>query len=80
MSQVPSVQMEKEIMLSLNHPFIARTGGSSQDANHLYLTVELCPGGDLLSHLHRQKKRRFEENDARFYVACIAMVGTRRRD
>ncbi|KAJ1470617.1 kinase-like domain-containing protein [Baffinella frigidus] len=61
LKQVPSVQIEKEVMMHLNHPFIARSGGATQDANMLYLTVELGAGGDMLSHLHRQPKRRLEE-------------------
>jgi len=40
------MQLEKEIMMLLNHPFIARCGSAFQDATRLHLIVEL---GDTLN-------------------------------
>ncbi len=47
--QVKSILREKNIMNSLNHPFLLRMVSSFQDEHRLYLVLQLVPGGELYS-------------------------------
>lgn len=63
---------EKEILSSLDHPFILPLISSFQDENNLYLLISLIQGGELFNVIHGNPRRRCLPNDeAKFYGACI---------
>mmetsp|Transcript_16827 Transcript_16827/g.54777 ORF Transcript_16827/g.54777 Transcript_16827/m.54777 type:complete len:382 (-) Transcript_16827:97-1242(-) len=57
---------ERNVLRSLQHPFVAAYFGSCQDSGYVYLALEFLQGGELFSYL---KGRRCSEDQARFYVA-----------
>ena len=59
---------ERNIMASLNSPFIIRLFNSFQDDYRLYMVTSLLPGGELESIL---PERGLSENSAKFYAAGI---------
>lgn len=70
-SQVKSVLREKEILSTLNHPFILRQVSTFQDENYLYILLDLIQGGELYSIIESKNGVGLEMNHARFYSACI---------
>lgn len=64
--------LERQVLMSLNHPFILNLHYSFQTTKHLYLIVEHINGGDLFYHL--KKKGNFQEKEARFYGAQIILA------
>jgi len=60
---------EKTIMATLNHPFITKFHGATQDEKYLYFLTEFLVGGEVYSLL--KKKKRFEEKQVQFYSACV---------
>lgn len=67
--QVMSVMREKNIMQSLNHPFLLHMASSFQDQHRLYLVLQLIPGGELYSLV--AGTNGLPRDHARFYAACI---------
>ena len=66
--QVKSIKREKDIMSSLEHPFILGLVSSFQDENSLYLLLELVQGGELFSVV---PNKGLPEKSAQFYCACV---------
>ena len=69
--QVKSVLREKSIMQSMNHPFLLHMASSFQDENHLYLVLQLIPGGELYSLVTGGDTKGVPREHARFYAACV---------
>jgi len=69
--QVGSVAQEKNIMASLDHPFVIKLVGSFTDKQHLYMVLELVQGGELFSVIHTEEMDGVPNGNARFYSACI---------
>ena len=67
--QVAHVMSEREVMSKCNHPFLLRMAASYQDADALYMLIELVPGGELFSLLRQQSY--FQEPVAAFYAAIV---------
>ena len=65
--QVEHVQNEKEILMTLEHPFIVNLLYNFQSSANLYMVMDYVPGGELFSHLRRMGK--FSLPMTRFY-AC----------
>ena len=59
---------ERNVMSSLNSPFVMRLYNAFQDEYRLYMVTSLLPGGELESTL---PKNGFSESTARFYAAGI---------
>ena len=53
---VTSINLERELLCRLNHPFICNICYAFQDTENLYLILELSNGGDLRYHLFRGEK------------------------
>ena len=70
--QIENVKLEKEILLACNHPFLAGMEYVFQNDTRLYFVIEFLRGGELYKHF--LKKRRFEEDEAKFYATQIAMA------
>eukprot|EP01017_Pseudomicrothorax_dubius_P041736 TRINITY_DN670_c0_g1_i2.p1 TRINITY_DN670_c0_g1~~TRINITY_DN670_c0_g1_i2.p1 ORF type:complete len:380 (-),score=79.38 TRINITY_DN670_c0_g1_i2:31-1170(-) len=66
---VSSVINEKQLLSSLRHPFIVNMTYAFQDRDNVYLVMDLMTGGDLRFHLCKQ--RRFNEQQTKFFVACM---------
>jgi len=69
--QVKGVLREKQIMASLEHPFILPMVGSFQDENFLYLLLPFGQGGELFNVIHTDARDGLDNNSSRFYAACI---------
>ncbi|CAG9323466.1 unnamed protein product [Blepharisma stoltei] len=71
-NQIQHTRTERWILENIKHPYIVKLYYAFQNSQKLYLLVDFCPGGELFFHLSRAK--RFDENRARFYAACIVLA------
>mmetsp|Transcript_15804 Transcript_15804/g.17671 ORF Transcript_15804/g.17671 Transcript_15804/m.17671 type:complete len:823 (+) Transcript_15804:160-2628(+) len=69
--QVEGVIREKNIMSSIDHPFVVNLVSTFQDDRHLYMLIELVQGGELFSVVHTETRDGIPNANARFYAACI---------
>jgi hypothetical protein len=53
MKQVEHTINEKNILESLNHPFLVNALGFLQDSSNLYMVLEYVQGGELFSYLRK---------------------------
>ena len=67
-----STLLEKEILQTVVHPFLASLDFVFQTEVKLFFIMGFIRGGDFLSVLKKVKK--FAEADAKFYVAQIAIA------
>lgn len=70
-NQVKGVIREKQIMASIEHPFILPLIGSFQDDDNLYLLLPLIQGGELFNVVHTDKRDGISNDASIFYGACI---------
>ena len=71
LGQVVHVRNEREIMAQLDHPFIVKLVTSCKDPIQVYMVMELCLGGELFALVNNMPRGRFNEAQARFYLACV---------
>ena len=71
-NQVQRVFTERDILLTLNNPYIVNFYYSIIGKNNLYLVMEYCPGGDLFCVLHGVG--RFDEETAKQYVYQVVQA------
>ena len=64
---IDSLEVEKLILLQVNHPFIIGMDYVFQKAYRIYFIMDFIQGGELFKHLSEQK--RFSEEKAKFYAA-----------
>jgi cAMP-dependent protein kinase regulator len=69
--QVKGVLREKQIMASIEHPFILPLVGSFQDDESLYLLLPLIQGGELFNVVHTDQRDGLDNDASLFYAACI---------
>lgn len=69
--QVEGVIREKNIMASLDHPFVVNLVATFQDERNLYMLIELVQGGELFSVIHTETRDGIPNGNSRFYAACI---------
>jgi serine/threonine protein kinase len=67
-----SVLLERELLSTLECPFIVNLRLAYQTETDLCMVVDLMSGGDLRFHL--SKEHFFEEERAKFYTACILLA------
>lgn len=72
LKQSVHVMNEKEILTSIDHPFIMKMHYSFSTKHYLNLVLDFCPGGELFFHIVKQK--RFKESVARFYIAEVILA------
>ena len=72
LQQVEHMLSEKEILTSLDHPFVVKLAGTFQDSRFLYMCLEYIIGGEFFTHL--RKAGRFDSNVSRFYAAQIVCI------
>jgi protein kinase A len=70
-NQVKGVLREKQIMNSIDHPFVLGLVGAFQDDENLYLLLPLIQGGELFNVVHTDKQDGVSNSSAVFYAACI---------
>lgn len=63
---------EREILEKINNPFIVRLHYAFQTPDKLYFVLDFVNGGELFSHLRKEKK--FSEWRAKFYAAEIVLA------
>jgi len=69
--QEVAVMREKHIMNVIEHPLIVNLINTFQDAQYLYMVLDLVQGGELFSVIHSPDKEGLSYSDSRFYAACI---------
>lgn len=69
--KINTVYREKKILQQLRHPGIVQLHVAYQDALHLYLLQPFLSGGELFTVWHAAPNSRMNEDDAKFYVACL---------
>jgi len=65
------VRRERDIMYSIEHPFLLQLVSSFQDEDSLYMLLDLIQGGELFDLIHRGEKHGIPVEAARFYGASI---------
>jgi protein kinase A len=70
-NQVKGVIREKQIMASIEHPFILGLVGGFQDETSLYLLLPMIQGGELFNVVHTDKRDGISNSASVFYGACI---------
>ncbi|KAF2858968.1 Pkinase-domain-containing protein [Piedraia hortae CBS 480.64] len=68
--QRASVLKEVQIMRQLDHPNIVKLVDFSESREHFYITLELCPGGELFHQIVRLTY--FSENLSRHVITQVA--------
>jgi RAC serine/threonine-protein kinase len=70
-SEVEHTKTEKDLLQRLVHPFLVNLYFSFQSTDKIYFVMDFVNGGELYSHLQREKK--FPEPRVRFYCAEICL-------
>jgi serine/threonine protein kinase len=73
-TDIERVAREREILASVNNPFVVRMFWAFQDDSHVYFVLEHAKGGDLLSVVHRFYSDGMSEAYARFYIVEILLA------
>ncbi|KAM5588956.1 serine/threonine-protein kinase D6PKL2 [Rosa sericea] len=66
-------QTEREILQSLDHPFLPTLYTHFDTDKFSCLVMEFCPGGDLHTLRQRQPGKHFSEQAVKFYVAEVLL-------
>ncbi|EYU27648.1 hypothetical protein ABFS82_13G137700 [Erythranthe guttata] len=66
-------QTEREILQSLDHPFLPTLYSHFETDKFSCLVMEFCPGGDLHTLRQRQAGKYFSEHAVKFYVAEVLL-------
>ncbi|XP_031118895.1 serine/threonine-protein kinase D6PK-like [Ipomoea triloba] len=67
-------QTEREILQSLDHPFLPSLYTHFETERFSCLVMEFCPGGDLHTLRQRQPGKHFSEQAVKFYVAEVLLA------
>lgn len=70
--QINAVISEKNIMMTMNHPFTSKLVKTFQDKDFVYMLLEFIPGGELFSVINASETYSLSEDHAKFYSLCIA--------
>lgn len=71
-NQVEHTKAERNLLESLQHPFLMTLRHAFQNKEKLYLVLDYYKGGELFFHL--KSERRFAEADAKIYIGEIGMA------
>jgi serine/threonine kinase 38 len=71
-NQILHVRAERDVLSEAKIPWIVELRYSFQDDLYLYLVMEFCHGGDLMSLLI--DKDILSEDEARFYIAELILA------
>jgi serine/threonine protein kinase len=70
--QVDHLKNENFILYSLEHPFLVKMEGMTQDKRFLYIAMEFVAGGELFTYLRSVGK--FSPNQACFYASHVTLM------
>ena len=70
--QMENIQLEKDILRSVNHPFLVNMEFVFQNEFRIYFIMQFINGGELYRHLVQVK--RFKEQQAKFFAAQVALA------
>jgi serum/glucocorticoid-regulated kinase 2 len=70
--QMDSLKLEKEILYSIEHPFIVGMDYVFENNLRIFFLMDFIEGGELFRHL--VQVRRFPEEQARFMIAQVAIA------
>ena len=70
--QADHIANEIKILSMIDHPFVIKFDGFTQDEKYLYLALELINGGELFTYL--RGVGRFPVDQARVYIAQIVSI------
>merc|ERR1719433_2190645 len=70
--QVGHIRAERNLLAAADCPWLVKLHYSFQDDTYLYLVMEYCAGGDLMTILMREDI--LSEDHTRFYMAELAMA------
>ena len=70
--QEEHTKTERNLMVSINCPFVMNIKYAFQDEVQLYLVTEFMQGGDIFFHLH--EKGKFKRERAKFYIIEILIA------
>ena len=70
--QEQHTKTERDLMVSVNSPFIVNIKFAFQDVSNLYIVTEFMQGGDMFFHLHDLGK--FSEERAKFYIIELVLA------
>ena len=59
-------------MSQIQHPFIVTMKGSFKDERYVFIVMEIVPGGELFTHLRRERK--FNDEQSKFYSGHVAQA------
>jgi len=71
-NQVEHTKTERNILQRFRHPFIVELHYAFQTEDKLYMVLDFVNGGELFSHLKREK--RFKEERAKLYAAEVLVA------
>ncbi|XP_062094602.1 protein kinase PINOID [Humulus lupulus] len=72
--KVHRAEMERKILKMLDHPFLPTLYAEFEASHFSCIVMEYCSGGDLHSLRHKQPRKRFSLNSARFYAAEVLVA------
>jgi len=67
--QVEHTMNEKNILFAMSSNFVVCLYDYFQDQRSLYFILEFVNGGEMFTHIQKQKKRRFTPEQTRFFAA-----------
>lgn len=72
--QVEHTINEKNILFCMNCKFVVRLFDYFQDIQMLYFILEFVNGGEMFTHIQKQKRHRFSDEQTRFFSAEIVLA------
>jgi len=73
-NKVKRVLTEREILTTVDHPFIVSLYYCFQTKNRLYFIMEYCGGGEFFRMLQRQPQKCLTEDATRFYASEVVLA------
>ena len=70
--QVDHILNELKILSLIDHPFLVKFNGFTQDPQYLYIIIELINGGEMFSYL--RKIGKFPPEQAMFYAGQVVQM------
>ena len=70
-NKIHRLRQEIDALASLDHPFLSTLYGCFETQSHVYLLLDFCKGGDMLSWLLKQPNGVLPEARAKWYVGQL---------